>query len=860
MANGPTNQLVTWLNDPAAQDPAIAGGKGSALARMTEKGMPVPDGFVVTSGAFLMSASFQLLQALTPILRASATDTDAIGEASEHAMAAIASSPINPMLIDAISEAYKTMGGDAVSVRSSATAEDMADASFAGQYDSFLNILTFDDMVQGVRDVWASLYSTRAIAYRIQSGVPNSSVGMAVVVQRQIHPDASGVMFTRDPVTGANRFVVSAALGLGEGVVAGEAPADRVELDPNTGAAIKTEVVSKDAMVAALPEGSTSRVDVPEWRRLQPALGERSLVRLSELARQLEAMFGGPQDIEFAVVDEKVHLLQSRPITTLDDVEPTDATEWDGWVDPKFSWAQSFLGVFAGPVYQLQLDVADAFSDGMRQCFEETGAERTRNHIMTLVNDFVYVRVPEIDADVLAGRVGRHVARCQAFIDQGTSNYDEEIAPQVEAELAKLKQFRAAGRSLSARQAYLKASIDAAGFVMGHLHWCMSGMTNRLDWPSAFHEITGEPIEDNDAFLHAVPNMTTRLVTQLRNLAKIVQTDPPLAAAFARDQFEALDAPANKDRPVAKQFSKHFAKLIREFGFRTGWGFGSNVDFEATTWRMEPRKPLQLIASYAEQDIGDMERLEKAALRRRQQATRRIRRKLAGDPARLERFETTRVRAQSDLRRMENHNYLMEQSTVGQMRDAMHEMGLALVETGVIDQPLDVLHVRLEELREIAEGHGPEDLRALVAERSERRARFSMVTPPPTLGKPVVGGPTPATVDVPALEDEGVIRGMAASRGRASGPARLVEDAASAPRLHTGDVLIARNVGPDWTPFFPLLSAIVLDEGEIFQHPAIVAREYRIPAVFKTQSATRRIREGQMVTVNGNDGTVELGE
>ena len=857
MANEPTNQLVTWLNDSVAQDPAATGGKGSALARMIDKDLPVPDGFVVTSGAFLMSASVELLMALMPILQAKATDIDAIAEASSRAAAAIGELEISPMLLDAMTAAYDSMSGDAVSVRSSATAEDMADASFAGQYDSFLNVLTFDDVIGRMRDVWASLYSTRAIAYRIHNGVPNSSIGMAVVVQRQIHPEASGVMFTRDPVSGANRFVVSAAFGLGEGVVAGAAPADRLELDPATGVPVKTEIVSKDAMVVSLAEGSTSRVNVPEWKRLQPALGEQSVVRLSELGRQLESLFGGPQDIEFAVTDDGLHLLQSRPITTLQDVEPAESTEWDGWVDPKFTWSQSFLGVFNGPVYQLQLDVCRAFADGMRVCFEETGAERTRSHIMEVVNDFVYLRPSEIDAGELADRVGRHVARCQAFIDQGTSNYNEEIAPAVEAELAKLKRLRAAGGSLTSRLAYLEASIEAAGYIMGHLHWCMSGMTNRLDWPSAFHEITGEPIEDNDAFLHAVPNMTTRLVTQLRNLAKIVQSDPALAAAFARDQYEVLDSPAQKDRPAVQSFGKQFAKLIREYGFRTGWGFGSNVNFEDTTWGMEPRKPLQLIAAYAEQDIGEMEELEKQALRRRQQATRRIRRKLAGDPERLGRFEAARHRAQSDLRRMENQNHLMEQSTVGQMRDAMHEMGVALVTAGVLDQPLDMLHISLEEIGQIGDEGVATDLRALVVERSERRTRQAALTPPATLGKSVEQSgqaPTPAG----DADDGTILRGASASRGRASGPARLVQDAASAPRLHKGDVLVAGNVGPDWTPFFPLLSAIVLDEGEIFQHPAIVAREYRIPAVFKTRTATMRIREGQTITVNGDDGTVDL--
>jgi len=196
---------------------------------------------------------------------------------------------------------------------------------------------------------------------------------------------------------------------------------------------------------------------------------------------------------------------------------------------------------------------------------------------------------------------------------------------------------------------------------------------------------------------------------------------------------------------------------------------------------------------------------------------------------------------------------------VGQSRDAMHEMGVTLVRAGLLDDPLDALHISLDELKKVAAGNGPEDLRSLVRQRAEERDRLAKFTPPPTLGRPPAPSITDPRDDHETDPDASTLRGQTASRGRATGTARVVRADAAPPRLREGDILVTTNVGPDWTLLFPLLSGIVLDSGEIFQHPAIVAREYRIPAVFQTRVGTSRIREGQVITVDGDAGIVELG-
>jgi pyruvate,water dikinase len=610
-------------------------------------------------------------------------------------------------------------------------------------------------------------------------------------------------------------------------------------------------------MVVARDAGGVERVPVSENHRGQPALNASAIAELVRLGGRLETLFGGPQDVEFALVDDNLHLLQSRPVTTAGAVADDGHEDWENAVDSRFSWSLSPMRVFQGPLYRLQLDAARAYLEGQRVNFEEVGAERSRSHIMALVSDYAYLRAPDIEETVLAERQKRQTARCQEYIDRGTSIYAEVLAPQVEMELANLRRLKAAGRSVAARLGYLEATIEAAGLIMGHLHWCLGGMTNRLDWPAVFHDITGEPTEEADLFLHAVPNKTTRLIARLRELARIVREDHALAAAFAGRRYEILDVPGDKKTAV-RRFNARFRSMMKEYGSRTGYGFGANVDFDSTTWHMEPRKPLDLIGSYAEQDIDELDLLEKRALQARQRATRRMRRKLAGDLDRLQRFELSRRRAQGDVGIMENHNHLMEQSTVGQMRGAIHEMGMALVRDGLLDEPMDALHFSLDELRRIARGDDlRNDLRSLAQQRSETRARLAKLDPPSNLGKPREELPQDAQAAEPAT-DGPHLRGRTASRGRATGPARIVHNAANAPRFHKGDILVAVNVGPDWTPFFPLLGGIVLDDGEIYQHPAIVAREFRIPAVFQTRRATNAIREGQTITVDGDAGVVDL--
>jgi phosphohistidine swiveling domain-containing protein len=855
---------VIPLHHAASRDPAVAGAKGAALARMIEARLPVPSGFVVTAHAFERGAGGLLSEIEATFAGIDVADLDALEYAYRTARKRLERHDLPDAIVGAVHDAHDSMGAPAVAVRSSATAEDLPTASFAGQYDSFLNVLGPDEIIQRILHVWASLYSPRAVSYRRQRGMADGDVRMAVVVQELLPAEAAGVLFTRDPVTGdENRYVVNAALGMGEGVVAGEAPADRFGLHPESGAVLDLEIATKDYKVTLAAKGGLRRVKVRPKQQRAPALGEHHLAELARLATSVRGLFDGHQDIEFAVRDGSVHLLQARPVTAIDET-PDFPIVWETPDDANHTWLLFRTGQRGAlPMRRLEVDAQRAYSAGSRACFNATGSPLARNHITCFVNGFCYGRGPDVDEAKVTARLERISARARKYHDRGTSAWEAELWPQVEEVLRPLERFRPERASLKGLVAHLERAMRAYSRVLGDLHWRFAGanISNRLDWGAVYAELTGGPQVDAGAFLQAIENKTTRMIRSLRGLARIVQQDRTLRSIFAKRAYERLDDRRVRERPGVGRFNEGFRRLLRRHGRRTGRGFGSATAFDTPTWSMQPEQPLDMIAAYAELDLDRLDRLEAEARAERLRQTRRVRRMLSAAPERLARFERTLSQAQQDVCDMENHNHMMEQATGGAFREAIYWVGRRLVDEGRLDGPDDVLHFHVPELRRIASRRSPSDLREVVRERQAEHERRLGLQPPLNIGS---GGSPPAApfaiFDLPENVglDGKVLRGVAGSRGRVLGKARVAPMTAQPPKVEKGAILVAVNAGPNWTPVFPLLGGLVLDQGAVFQHAALVAREYRIPAVIMTRDATSTIRDGQWITVDGDQGIVEL--
>ena len=364
---------VAWLEDVRSTDLGTVGGKAASLGELTEAGLPVPPGFVVTAGTyrtFIEEAGID--EELFSAVDVDSEDSEALETAHERAHELIVETEVPENVRAEIVEAYRSMGdGETfVAVRSSATAEDLPDASFAGQQETFLNV-TEDDLVDRVQECWASLFSQRAIYYRNQKGFPHDEVDIAVVVQTMVDAEKSGVMFTSHPSTGDPRIIIEAAWGLGEAVVSGAVSPDNYVVDRTTGEVETMTVATKKLMHVKDEEtGETVEREVPDDKRDQQVLTQAEIDRLIELGKQVEDHYGEPQDVEWAVAGGEVYMLQSRPITTIDDgaddsADDADADADDDGDDHLLSGLGASPGITSGAVRIVtKLDHLDQVSEG----------------------------------------------------------------------------------------------------------------------------------------------------------------------------------------------------------------------------------------------------------------------------------------------------------------------------------------------------------------------------------------------------------------------------------------------------------------------------------------------------------------
>ncbi|SEW06179.1 pyruvate, water dikinase [Halobacterium jilantaiense] len=358
---------VRWLEDVRADDIDSVGGKGASLGELTDAGLPVPPGFVVTAGTyrtFIEEAGID--QELFDAVDVDAEDSAALADAEARAKDLILNTEFPEELRENILSSYDALddGQAFVAVRSSATAEDLPDASFAGQQETFLNI-TREGLLDRVKRCWASLFTQRAIYYRQEQGFDHDLVNIAVVVQRMVDAEKSGVMFTSHPSTGAHEAIIEAAWGLGEAVVSGSVSPDNYHVDRDTGAVEEVTVADKKVMhVKDAETGETVEREVPDEKRTERVLSDDEITDLVAIGERVEDHYGTPQDVEWAMVDGDVYMLQSRPITTIDDEEDmTDTDSGDG--EALVNGLGASPGVASGPVRVVtKLDQLDKVGDG----------------------------------------------------------------------------------------------------------------------------------------------------------------------------------------------------------------------------------------------------------------------------------------------------------------------------------------------------------------------------------------------------------------------------------------------------------------------------------------------------------------
>jgi pyruvate,water dikinase len=854
------HKYVLALQQVRQDDAPVVGGKAATLGTLLEAGFPAPPGLCLTTTAF-KHAMQPYQQAIDAILKHHHPQDPVCAEQIAGLLADL-TVPAN--VLSEVADALPALAGPhtPLAVRSSATAEDRDDASFAGQYASVLGVRGRAAVQAAILTCWRSFFSPHALAARTRHAGFAPDDAMAVLIQPMIDAECAGVCFSVDPVEGRRDLVlVEAAWGLGAGVVDGVVKTDSAWVQRNGFMVERQRIAEKPEQLALDPLGAVQRIATAAEHRTAACLPTPWLQRIAQYGVAAEVLLGSPQDVEWAISSGQVWILQSRPITTLPDLEQRASfpVTWENAEEQRQLWTRNEFPISAHkPPLPLETESVLAKESTRAETCRWMGADRNRR--VKVVNGYTYsCATPHelLPGDVRVRRAAWDDLR-NRLNEQGLTIWDL-WGPEIVKATERLRAFDAATADGPALAAHLE---DALGVF--RRHWMLHPMCSFQPLRSyfkAYAALTGQGETEAEAaanqLLAGEENSLTRLIDGLYDLAQTARRAPgvmDLLAVMPDDIFARLEALTE-----AIAFISRFRQFLALFGERTGDGYGSNMSLSTPTWREQPELVLSLVKRYL---ASGME-APRVARRRAQQARDAQMEALCRacpDPVTVDEFRRQLATARKTMTVLEEHNHYIDQMATGQLRLALMAAAEWLVAQSVLAAREDLFWLRFDEV--LNSLRRPIPLAAAIQERQAQHAQWSLLEPPPLLGAPTATLPLrpplqgEATLEHPGKP--GYLTGVAASAGIAQGRARVLHDLAALPDLVPGDILVAENAGPLWTPFFPLLGGLVLERGSVLQHAATTAREYGVPAVIGVGMATRHIRDGAWVTVNGTTGSVAV--
>jgi rifampicin phosphotransferase len=870
MTSPQASPFILNLDSPQATLERV-GGKGASLARMVAAGLPVPPGFCITTDAYHRYVKENHLGngILSAVAQAQANDPATLDRASEQIQSLIGKGTIPDDIAEMIRQWYGELGADApVAVRSSATAEDLPGMSFAGQLETYLNVRGSDEVIHAVKRCWASLWTGRAIGYRQRQGVRPENVSIAVVVQQLVAAQVAGVVFTANPVTGArDELMINAAWGLGEAIVSGRVTPDTIVINKQTGAIASQEIASKGVMTVRLDLG-TREEPVPAGKRQRAALEPAQAAELAQLGVKIEQLYGRAMDIEWAMCDGRIFIVQARPVTALP--EPRAALEWKVPRQGARYFRTSVAELLPEPLSPLFATLAlPPWNEATQQIMAQSmGLQRDSVALLT-IHEYAYYEMALTawqSARLLFTLMvrGRRMVR---MLRTARTRWADEAHPRY-ANVASVW----TGRDLAATPAQeLLAGahqiVEAAAnyYVSIQLILAVANLSEAI-FTNVYNRLIKRKSDPPALiFLLGFDSAPIRAEKSLYDLAMWAHLQGELAEYLARTSGKDIVAAyKSQSTPIAdggswREFTTRLAEHVNHFGHAV-----YDLDFAKSVPAEDPASLLETLKYFiAGQGRNPYER-QAATAAAREQAAESLFARLSGLRLRLFR----RV-----LRWAQRCAPLREDSLadVGLgwpvLRRMLRDVGLRMVAAGAIAEQNEVFWLKREEVEEAARaldaGQPAEDYRRAIEERRGIWKRSHGVTPPVAL--PVKGGARIFGLDLsrwmPARSGQtasNIIRGIGASPGRVTGAACVIHGPEEFDQMTPGDILVAKITTPAWTPLFALASGIVTDVGGPLSHSSIVAREYGVPAVLGTGVATQRIRSGQHITVDGNGGVVTM--
>jgi len=886
-------EYIKTLIEVDRTDLNLAGGKGANLGALIKAGLPVPSGFCITTHAYTAFVNNNKINSqISKILADNdMQDPVALEYSSQQISACFLKGKLDPVLVAEIRHSYQELGALAVAVRSSATAEDLPDLSFAGQQDTYLNIIGEELLLVAVVKCWASLWTARAIGYRARQGIAQTNISLAVIIQQMVQSEVSGVLFTANPLTGKRQeTVIDATFGLGEALVSGQVEPDHYVIDPVSGKILTKVLGAKAVVIHGKSDGGTNTIRQAADER--QALPDEHIMALTHLGQQAEAYFGSPQDMEWAWAEDHMFVVQSRPITSLYPL-PRGASKDDLLVLISLGAMQGMLDPFTPigrDVFKLMMVRFNAIfgrrvtMDSQRGLFE--AGERLFFNFTPLFRNskgrmFIDLYTTAIDPGSQAAmnvllqdpRLALKKGPMALRTILGFMQVITLVASNVIANLISPPRARAR----------LQRSVDALEEKIDLSHSAVKTLAERieitkkiiLDLPPVFFKrlipavACGQvPFQILLRFCAKLPdgnhlvleltrglpyNVTTEMDLELWKTARAIKADKTALEFLTNTEIDKV-AGDYLDGTLPPTAQAAISQFMQRYGMR---GIGE-IDMGRPRWRENPASLLQALRSYLLIEEGDhspdvvFERGAVEAENARKKLIELMKKTRGGFiKAKIVGAMARRVRELTGLR--ESPKLAAIRAMTAQRRGLL-KSGIELTESGVIDQPTDIFFFHLDELERLASGD-QRDWKALAAERRqcyEHEKRRRLV--PRIL---LNDGTAYYEGMMDAEDDANTLTGSPVSPGVVEGIVHVVLDPSGTQLAH-GEILVCPATDPAWTPLFLAAGGLLMEVGGMMTHGSVVAREYGIPAVVGVHQVTTRLKTGQRVRVDGSSGKITI--
>lgn len=869
------NNYILNFNETGRTDLATVGGKGANLGELSRiKGIQVPQGFCVTTKAYreITENNDALSLLLDELATLKAGDRKTISIISAQIRALIETIIIPGHITAEITEHLAKSGeSTAYAVRSSATAEDLPTASFAGQQDTYLNIIGIASILKHISKCWASLFTDRAVTYRLQNGFDHREVSLAVIIQEMIFSEAAGIMFTADPVT-SNRKVLSidAGWGLGEALVSGKINADNYTL--RDGHIINKKVSAKKLAIYALKDGGTKEQEMTPEQHDKQVLTDTQILELVSIGRKIEEYFGNPQDIEWCLANDVFYIVQSRPITTLYPIPEANDEENHVYIsvghqqmmtDPMKPLGLSLWQLRAArPMFKaggrLFIDVSKDLGtpSGRENLLDAMGQHDPliKDALQAVIERGDFIKsLPDNNNIPMPAKSNKNMAAADILAQVGNEpGIVTDLVKQNEASVQRLKQIIQTKTGTDLFDFILEDIQQSKQMIFHaqHIGVIIAAM-NAASWLNEkMNEWLGEK-NVADTLSQSVPNnITSEMGLALLDVADVIRPYPEVV-----DFLQTVTDDDFPDEMTAFEGGAQSRDAINKFLERYGMRCAAEIDITRPRWSEKPITLIPLILSNIknfEPGAGKrkFDQGRQKALKKENDLLTRLRQLPDGE----QKVSDTKVMIDL-LRNFAGYREYPKYGIVNRFfvyKQALLKEIEQLVQANIIADKEDSYFLTFEELREMIYTHKPADL--LISKRKEEFKAFEKLTPPRVITSEgeIISGKYNHTA-LPA----GAIAGLAVSSGIAEGRARIILNIEDA-NIEEGDILVTTFTDPSWTPLFVSIKGLVTEVGGMMTHGAVIAREYGLPAVVGVEGATRIIKDGQRIRVNGTEGYIEI--